>query len=332
MTTENVNNNPKTKPIIKLLYNGKDCTNDFSKYINSVCFREYEAEQSDELTLSVNNNNGYFTDSWYPQKGDKFTCDIIFNGDVFKCGTFTIDDNNFDFSVSGDTAEIKALATSSNFPVRTVKLKNWSGKTLVQIANEIGGKYGFKVIGSTGFVNIGTIVQKNESDISFLRRISKLYGYTFNIKNNLLTFTNMEDLESSESLFALSKHDLASLNLSDTVTKVYGKCKVQYRDIKTNTIKTYTAVGSSGSSDTLPIYKRCFSLEEAKRVANAGLKSSHREVSGRISIANPINTFTAGVNFDLSDIGRLSGKYHIKTAERRIDNSGYRVEGEIIKC
>ena len=75
-------------------------------------------------------------------------------------------------------------------------------------------------MGNTGNVKIGVIVQKNESDIAFLKRISKLYGYIFNIKDGYLTFTLLSDLESGEALFTLSKSsDIESLSLNDTVTK-----------------------------------------------------------------------------------------------------------------
>lgn len=78
------------KPTVKLLYNGKDCTKDFSKYLNCLTFQDFEDEQSDELTITLNNADGYFSDLWYPEKGDKLTCDILFNGDTFNCGTFFI--------------------------------------------------------------------------------------------------------------------------------------------------------------------------------------------------------------------------------------------------
>ncbi len=345
---ETIKTTKPPKPTVTLTYNGTDCTKDFSKYLNSLTFNEFEDEQSDELSLTLNNNDGYFTDLWYPEKGDKLTCSINYGADTFECGTFTIDENSFDFSVSGDSVEIKALATSANFSVRTQKIKNRSGKTLTQIANEIGTSYGFKVLGEEGNVRIGTIVQKNESDIAFLKRIAREYGFIFNIKdcgagaggvdgtggtaNGYLTFINVEELENQDSLFTLSKTDLTHFSVTDTVTKIYGKCRVQYFDLKTKSLKSYTAVGNTEITDTLNLYKRCDSLENAQKYAQSALKNSYREIKGRIEIAKPINNFMAGVNFDLTGVGKFEGKYHIKSQSRRIDNSGYKTEGNIIKC
>jgi uncharacterized protein len=329
---DNIEINKLPKPKVNLLYNGKDCTADFSKYLQSITFTENEEEESDELSLNISDYDGYFSDLWYPRKGDKLTCDIIYGNDIFKCGTFTIDDNNFDFTTTGDYVDIKAIATSTNFSVRTKKAINHSGKTLTQIANKIGKSYGFKVLGTTGNIKIGTIVQKNESDITFLRRVSLQYGYIFNIKDNYLTFIKSEELGNAKSLFSLSKSDCSLIHLNDTATKIYGKCKVQYLDLKTNTLKNYIANGNTEITDILTIHKRCDSIEEAKHVAEAALKNSHREISGNITLGKPINNFIAGVNFELNGVGRFEGKYHIKSTQRKVDNSGYKVEGEIIKC
>ncbi len=155
------------KPTVKLLYNGKDCTTDFSKYLNRLTFQDFEDEQSDELTITLNNNDGFFSNNWYPEKGAKLTCDILFDGEICNCGTFTIDDNTLDFSTSGDSVEIKALATSTNFAVRTKKIKNHTGKTLIQIANEIGKNYGFKVLAGRAGSKLAQLNSDNNKNETF---------------------------------------------------------------------------------------------------------------------------------------------------------------------
>jgi len=319
------------KPTVKLLYNGKDCTSDFSKYLNQLTFQDFEDEQSDEITLNLNNHDGYFSELWYPNKGDKLTCTIIYGTDIFECGTLTIDNNHFDYGISGDFVEIKALATSTNQPVRSNKVRNWSGKTLNTVASEMGKSHGFKVLGAED-TNIGTIVQKNEADLTFLKRISREFGYIFNLKDNLLTFIKVDELINQESLFTLQKTDINNLSLDDTIAKMYGKVKVSYLNSKTKRLQTYTAEGSGQISDTYTIHKRFNSLKEAEIAAKAALKMSHKEVKGSISPKLPINNFIAGVNFDIVGIGKHLGKYHIISSKRTVSASGYKVEGEMEKC
>ena len=349
---ENIITNKPPKPTVTLLYNGKDCSEDFSRYLCSLSFQDFEDEQSDELSITLNDNDGCFSDIWAPKKGDTISAAISFGADTFDCGTCTIDDINFNFSTSGDSLEIKALATSTNFSVRSNKYKNHTGKTLIQIANEIGKSYGFSVLGDEGNLKVGTIIQKNESDIAFLKRISKAYGYIFNIKDGYLTFIKVEELENQEPLFLIEKEDTNSIRLKDSNTKIYGKCKISYLDSKTKSLKTYTAVGNTEITDTLTIYEKCGSLEEAQKRAAYALKNSQKEVTGSISIAlpikaknpnqnetdsekkilNPVVSFIAGVNFSLTGIGKFEGKYHIKSSKRTVDSSGLKLEGDIIKC
>ena len=75
--------NKPQKPIAHLTYNGNDCTKDFSKYLNSLTFTDFEDEQSDELNITLNDNDSYFSSLWYPEKGDKLTCSIDFDGYSF---------------------------------------------------------------------------------------------------------------------------------------------------------------------------------------------------------------------------------------------------------
>jgi len=330
MSTQTTISKPE-KPTVKLLYNNKDCTEDFSKYLNSVTFREFEENESDELSLILNDNDGYFADLWYPEKGDKLTCTILYGTDVYDCGTFTIDENSFSFTTSGDTLEIKAQTTPKTKPVRTKKTINYTGKTLVAIAREIGERQGFKVVGSEGFINVGKIVQKNETDLEFLRRVASEYGYIFNIKDGLLIFTSKSTLYNSDSLFALDKTDLRSLKLTDSLTQVFGSVKVSYYDLKTKKVVTYTAKGNKDITEERIIHKRYSSFEEAKIAADAALKNLSREVKGRIELKMPEKLFMPGVNLDLTGIGKFEGQYHITSSERRVTPNGYTITGEIRK-
>jgi len=329
------------KPSVKLLYNGKDCSKDISKYLNSLSFIDYEDEQSDELNITLNDSDSYFANLWYPEKGDKLTCSIDFGGENFDCGTLTIDENTFDFDISGDTVQVKALGTSINFPVRTNNVINHSGKSFKQIASSFASKYGFKVLGSLSSDTAGFIVQKNESDISFLKRLAKMYGYIFNIKDNALTFIKLDEITEQKPLFTLNKTDLKNVNLTDSTAKMYGKCRVQYFDAQSKTLKTYTAEGNTQLSDTLNIYRKCSGVEEAEQIALSCLKDGSKEITGGIELSiplkrletySPVVYFTAGINFNLTGTGKFEGMYHIKSSKRTLDSTGLKITGDIQKC
>lgn len=315
---------------IQILYNGHNVSKDFSPYLQEINYTDYEKEQSDELTIKLKDNDKYFQNSWYPEKGAKLSCKILSPIEI-NLGTFTIDENTFNFTQDGDELEIKSLAATINSPLRTRNNRFFENKTLVQIANEIGKKYGFKVAGEQGNVMVSRQNQVNETDMAFLKRISAQYGYIFKLTDGLLTFTSTESLTNKTNLFSLNKIDFQSINLSDTSTKIYNKCTVKYFNPKTKKLCSYTAQGTTGT-DTLHLDRRCTSKEEAIRIANAALKTGSKEITGSISLKELNPYFCAGVNFSINGIGRFDGNYHIKNSNITIDNDGISQSGEVEQC
>ena len=87
---------------IDLKYNKYNVTKDFSKYLQSITYTDYEEESSDELSVQLRDNEKLFQNEWYPEKGAKLTCVLGFTNsrEQLNCGTFTIDENRFNFSSS----------------------------------------------------------------------------------------------------------------------------------------------------------------------------------------------------------------------------------------
>lgn len=318
---------------ISLKYNNKDVTEDFSKYLQSVCYTDYEEEQSDEITLQLKDNDKKFQNDWWLDKGSKLTFNAGLKGTKtqVKFGTFTTDEPEMTFSTSGDSLSVRALAVTSNSPLRTVNTRYFNNKTLVQIAKYFGNIYGFKVVGEQGNVNVGRVNQVNESDLAFLKRISKIYGYVFKLTDGSLTFTAIDSLTNTDVLFTLNKEDISDLRLTDSNTKVYKACRVQYFNPKTKKLVTYTAKREHGT-DTLKLNLKCSSKDEAKRIAEANLKSGSKEVKGSITLKSINTLFFAGVNFAIKGFGRFDGKYHIKSATHNISDGQWQISGEIEKC
>lgn len=318
-------------PKVLIEYNGHNVTADFSPYLIEVSYIDYEKEQSDELNI-VLKDDGRFMNSWRPVKGDKLSCTMFLGSCVEnKCGTFTIDEVEFNGDESGDTCTIKALAVSINQSVRTRYTRGYKGKTLVQIAKEIGKRHGFKVAGALGNVVVSNFVQKNETDLQFLNRLASLYGYIFKITDNVLTFIRQEDLEGINSLLKVDKTQIKSYSFNDTGSKKYDACSVSYYDPKTKTLKTYTAKSGTATTkkDVLKLKTRCSSLDAAKRMANNALKNSSQEITCRIEFKNAIGPVCAGVNIGLmSDFGYYNGKYHLTQTSYRVTSGTYEITAE----
>ncbi len=323
------------KPNVFLTYNGHDVTEDFSPYLLDVTYTDFEKDQSDELDIRLKDNDGKFRDTWSPRKGDKLACTLFpQNGGTLECGAFTIDEVEYSGDESGDICTMRALAATINKSVRTRFTRGYSGKTLVDIAREIGARHGFEVIGNAGFVYVDTITQAGETDLSFLNRVASMYGYTFKITDNKLTFMPVENLENSDILLTFNKSNIKSYSFTDTSTKMYGACTASYYDPKTKKLKNYTARNTNSlSKDTLKLSNKYISLDAAKRAANIGLKNGSTEVTGAITLKESNSNFIAGVNVEfVDDFGVYNGRYHITQTTHIVSCGVYEVSGEIKKC
>ena len=102
---------PKIKT--EILYKAAANDVDITKYIESVRYKDYEKDQSDELEIQINNKDGLFLQELYPRKGAKISARIGYTGEtLLKCGTFTVDEISFEDSDSGEYLTLRALAAS----------------------------------------------------------------------------------------------------------------------------------------------------------------------------------------------------------------------------
>ncbi|MDD3236803.1 MAG: contractile injection system protein, VgrG/Pvc8 family [Candidatus Gastranaerophilales bacterium] len=322
------------KPYIEIIYNKKNITADISKYILSLTYTDYESGESDELEVTLNDNENLFKSSWQPQKGDKISAKIGYTGEeLLNCGTFTVDEGTMDSSDDGDTYIIRTLAASINNKIREKNNKPYEGKTLIQIAKEIGKKHGFTVAGKEGFIKIPREAQRNESDLAFLHRLAQKYGYLFKLNDTVLTFTKMEALEETKALSTIKRNDIKHISLNDTSTKTYNACSVKYKNPKTGKMVSYTAKNAKDGvkAETLKINRKCQTKEQAMTVANAGLKNGQNTIEGSVDLKSGNSYFIAGVNFNLEDYFNFNGKYHITKSIHTVTPDDYSCNGEVKK-
>lgn len=326
----------KTKKVKKLttsiIYNQKDVTSDLSDYVLSISYTDYEKDQSDELEIELKDGDGRFQGDWRPQKGDKIIAAFGYTGQpMLQCGTFTVDEPTINSDEDGDTFTIRALAASVNDKIRQKANKVYENKTLVDIAREIGKKHNFKVVGKEGFLKVARLTQYKESDLAFLHRISKTYGYIFKLTDNLLTFTHEDTLDNAKPLTTLTKADIKNLRLSDSATKSYTKCTVKYRNPKTGKIVS-TSVDSKRKdlkNEILKINKVCGSKEEAKAVAMANLRRGAKVVTGSIRLKRGNRYCIAGANFNLKGYKTFDAKYHITQSQHRVTKDDWETSLEV---
>lgn len=324
----------------RIWYNQKNITKDISDYVKSISFSDKIAGESDELEISLQDKDLLWQGDWYPKKGDKIELEIDDSGLILKSGYMTIDENEYSSDRgSGDSFSIRALAAPISKNIRTKKNTAHENKSLKQIAQAIASSNGLTLIGQIDEIRIGRVTQFRETDLGFLDRISRQYGYTFSIRDSKLIFTDRLKLEDKSHILSIDKTGMISFSFKDKTQDTAKKAKVKYHNTSSNEVidetVEYGDVSSDDSSpkeDELIVNIKAENKQQGERIAKSALsdRNSHEQTC---SVTIPGNTLViTGVNLELTGIGRMSGIYHIIGSEHSIDRgSGYKTSFEAKK-
>ena len=220
----------------QVLYNNKNITADISNHIISLSYTDKVEGESDEIEINLEDTDLMWQNAWYPKKGAKLKVTIEQDGHVLNCGSFTIDEIEMSKDRgAGDVVSIRGLAASINHKTRTKRSSAHENKTLREIAISIAANNGLTVVGKIANIVFKRITQYKETDLGFLRRLAGDYGYTFSIRDNIITFTNVYELEARKHVLTLDKTDLLSHKVKDKTTRVYKAAKVKHHNSQDNT-------------------------------------------------------------------------------------------------
>lgn len=334
------------RPVFVIRYEQKDITNDLTPYVRAVTYTDYLSGQSDTLEVELEDVDGRWVDTWYPGKGDTLSADIGYdNAPLLPCGSFEIDEIEFSFPPS--VVLIKALSTGVKKSVRTHQGRAYENTTLAAIAQRLAKRNKLTLIGKIREIRIDRVTQYMETDVAFLTRLAREFGYAFKIAGSKLVFSELAELRGTDAAVTLTLQDLTQLNLRDKIKDVVQEVKQKYHNPKTKKLEVYgvkdgqvQVVGQSDakgkdsgqqvSADTRKMSARSGSKATAQVKAQAALDASNLQQTAG-SISAPGNTkLVAGNTVDLQRCGKLDGKYLVESARHRMERSGgYTTELEI---
>lgn len=322
-------------PTYTVLYNNKNITSDISNNLLSLTYRDKTEGESDDIEIQIEDVDARWKNSWYPEKGAKITLTI----GTLKCGVFEIDE----ISVSGppDTVTIKGMATGITNSLRTKKSDAHENKTLRQIAEKVATKNGLTIQGDIPDITFNRTTQNKETDLSFLKRISKEYGVLFSVRDSVITFTSIYSIEGRETSFSIDKSEISSYSINDKADGMIQAASVKSKNPKKNEpvvanldFEKYKQEQGFTSSDPVTsdsgvTHTKAENKQQAEAKAKAIMHlSATNQVDGSFSMQGTTLAI-AGNNVQVTGFGVLSGKYHIKTSTHKIErSSGYTVDIE----
>jgi uncharacterized protein len=313
------------KPQFKIIFEGTD----ISAEVDAVSYSDGVGDQSDTSQFKVFGER--WVDNWQPKKGDKFTLEFGYLGQIAPAGTFFVD--QFETSGPPDVHVIKGLAVPLNSDLRTKKSKAYEKVSLATIAQEIAGRAGLKLSGITRNVIVERTTQNRQSDLSFLLQVARKYGYVFTIKGNQLVFTDVFTLEKKTPVLELAKTNLSTWSFTDQVSQVYAGAENRYFPNTKGAEVTATQTGDQESgADVLQIRERTENEALAGDVVKARLHEKNKtRVTTRFSmVGNPF--LAAGIVVKISGFGVFSGNYFLENVAHALEvGTGYKTDVEARK-
>jgi len=324
------------KADFSVLYDNKNITEDVRKYLLSITYNDKTEGESDEIEIELEDVDALWQNNWYPEKGAKLTVTI----GKLKCGVFEIDE--LEIKGPPDVVSIRGMATGIKSSLRTKKSDAHENKTLKQIAEKVAEKNSLTIAGEIPELTIGRATQNKETDLAFLKRIASQYGIVFSVRDKVITFTSVYDLEKRGSSFTVDKSDLSSYSLKDKADGAKKAKSVHSSAKKNEKIEADKAYADwqneegykypdSESEDEEIDYSNSENKQQAEAKAKAVMHlAATNQFEGSISMEGN-DLAVAGNNFQLNGMGKLSGKYHIKSSSHKMDNDGGRTVGLEIK-
>ena len=316
-------------PAFTLLYNNQNATHDIAQVLIQADYTDYLTDQSDELSITVEDVDRRWINDWYPTAGATLVFAIGYEGEpLLQCGTFEIDE--IDITDSPNTVRIRALSAGVSPALRTVNHRAFDKQTLPAIL----GSLALPVVGNIEPIMIERVTQ-DTTDLAFAKRLAHEYGYIIKVKDNQIIFSKITDINSSGAVLTLDRTQInRGWNFKDQIRTVKEDSTVSRYNSKKKENISGNAASSAPKSSNDQINSRSLATDSgvAKAKADGALvRDNDPKTTG--SFSNDGHTsLISGNNIDLTGFGKLSGKCRLdKSAHSLSRQSGYQTQVDFTK-
>ena len=312
-------------PYFQIVYNQKNITRDVSAYLESLTYEDNQEGKTDEVSITFDDSKGFWRDAWYPTKGDTLQVSLGYANVIVNAGIFEIDE--IDYSGKPDSITLKAIAAVPTKQLRTVKSFVHENKTLREIVKTIADANGLTVQGRIADVRISRTTQNRESDLAFLFRLGKMYGYLFSVRGNLLTFTSVAEIDAATPVARVALSQMSRYSFKNKLIGTFAEAEATYHNVESRqTVKVVEkekALTNQAIREAMVLRQKAENQQQAELQAKAALRqANHTATTANITLeGNPL--LLAGNNVELTEVGFYVGKYQIVSSRHTISTSAY---------
>lgn len=334
---------------------GKDISEDVSKYLISMSYTDNLSDAADDVTLTLEDRAQLWMEDWFPE-GEGNMLDItihtynsgtLWDGEaVFAVGKFEIDE----VEVVGfpSTVQIKGVSVTGASSLRgTQRNQTWEKISVWKCAADICERNNLSLIWDCEEnPNLDHVEQADESDLSFLQKICKDNGMSLKIMAEKIAIFDDAKYEAQDPIITVYKpgtkvalddktmplHWLTSYNMRAKTRDTYGSCRVKYqKGEKKEVIEGSFTIPGKEKGRVLFVREQVENTAEAERLAKKKLREANKEeVTG--SFATIGNTaLAAGTTIELKNFGKFDGKYLMTKVSHNVA-ANYTTSVDIRRC
>ena len=319
---------PRCARII-LQYNGVNATDQISRFVDSLQYKDVASGTSDSCSLRVNDKERKWIGAWFPVKGDRLQPTIQTrnwnrSGDKtdFPCGTFCVDDFSFTGGPISMALEAVAVAADSGFQ-STKRTITYEATTLQEIGEEIAGRAGITLFYEADKITIEKVEQNDAPDSEFYRTQVERFGLALKIYNDKMVVFSEALYEAKEAKAKLTEADFEpDWSWNTKLNGTYTAIKYQY----TNSEKNLNYTVEAGEGDRiLTCNEPAENLTEATMIALAAVNKANKGATTmQITLTKAIPGLIASDCVEIAGLGNLSGKYFIEEIDHQVTSGdGY---------
>jgi phage protein D len=219
-------------PAYKVIYEGRDITEDISADVVQIVYSDAEGDESDEIRITVDDMEAKWKDTWRPNRGDRIVLSMGYAGEgLLDFGTFELDEIHY--RGQPDVVEFRGLSVGIDNELWTLRSEAFDNATIREVATKIAQRNNLTLIydyagesastAATATVRSYPIMelrhrrlyQDRETDLRFLNRVANRYGIKFSVKGEYLSYLHVYELSSISpilNLFVQERRMMAPLN------------------------------------------------------------------------------------------------------------------------
>lgn len=345
------------KAYAQVTIEGQDVTAQLENYICEFTFTDTIEGESDVAELTLQDCEGVFASSNFPQRGSSAQLRIVredWNApntvEVMNIGAMELDEVLTAYPPL--TCRIKFNSVCNSMRLRGVeRFRSWEKTNIRQIAQDIANDAGCGLFFDADDFQLQRVEQSQESSLALLKKLCSDNGLVLKVSDNRIIIVDALKYETQAPVTTLyyGSSAIVKFSANATISKIFGDACVTF---KSNSVADYflryfdmfsgnvgikmPSIGGGvirgAGSTTLGILQKVSSEAEAQRLAKSKLREANKdEYKIAIELVGDF-IYAAGNVINLANFGVHSGNYIIDKAVHAISTSGYRTMIEMHRC